>query len=97
MLVTCTADARFWQGFDTTRGVLIASNGARRVTARAVHDHLYAVPDYPATSKDGIVHFVHFEKPLIKEDDDKDTVLKQMHRLMSRVCATYVNALHATY
>jgi hypothetical protein len=43
------------------------------------------IPDYPKTSKDGVIHFIHCSKPLIADGAGKDDVRSIITQLMSGV------------
>src|SRR6267378_1276029 len=44
-------------------GAIISSNGKNKVTITEVQEHLM-MPDYPETSNEGVLHFIHSKNPI---------------------------------
>jgi hypothetical protein len=65
-------------------GAVICTNGRFAVSATEVFDHL-DIPAYPKTSVTGVIHFVHFQKPLLGEDasltEARDVIAKHMSKV----------------
>jgi hypothetical protein len=53
------------------------------------------MPEYPATGKEGIAHFIYKAIPLLSIDADKKTVREVINRYMLKVSNTY--AKHMLY
>ena len=53
------------------------------------------MPEYPATRKEGIAHFIYKAIPLLSIDADKKTVREVINRYMSKVSKTH--AKHMLY
>lgn len=69
MLNTCPIQAEI-----DKHGVIISSNGPHKITATEVQEHLI-MPDYPDTSNEGIVHFIHSKNPM--ENLSEDTSISE--------------------
>ena len=50
------------------------------------------MPEYPATKKEGIAHFIYKATPLLSIDADKKTVHEVINQYMSKV-----SNVHARY
>ena len=68
-------------------GVVIASNGKKKVIISEVQDHL-DVPEYPITDKNGVLHFIHI-KTQIDRETSIGTQWDLIGRHMSKVFRAY--------
>jgi hypothetical protein len=69
-------------------GAIISSNGQSRTIIHEIQEHLL-LPDYPHTSYEGILHFVHCENPLKGIDNtDKSSICSAFTKFMSGVSLT---------
>ena len=55
------------------------------------------MPEYPATRKEGIAHFIYKATPLLSIDADKETVRKVIKRYMSKVSNTHARHILDLY
>jgi hypothetical protein len=69
-------------------GIIISSNGPNKITATEVQEHLI-MPDYPDTSNDGIVHFVHSKNPMPEDTSSETSLYQAFTAEMSRVRTLY--------
>jgi len=53
------------------------------------------MPEYPATRKEGIAHFIYKATPLLSMDADKETVREVIKQYMSKV--SNAHARHMLY
>jgi hypothetical protein len=53
------------------------------------------MPEYPATRKEGIAHFIYTATPLLSIDADKETVREVIKQYMSKV--SNAHARHMPY
>jgi hypothetical protein len=67
-------------------GAVISSNGRSKISVSEVIDHL-VMPEYPATSENGILHFIHSENPI--QSDEKAAIQEAFTREMSKVCTAH--------
>jgi hypothetical protein len=67
----------------TEFGAIISSNGPSKISVSEVADHTL-MPEYPATSATGIVHFIHSENP-IKDYTDLSLIRDVFTTQMSKV------------
>jgi hypothetical protein len=67
---------------------LISSNGKHQVIVQEAIDYII-MPEYLATRKEGIAHFIYKVIPLLSIDADKETVREVIKQYMSKVCNTY--------
>ena len=65
-------------------GALVSSNGKHQVVVQEAIDHI-VMPEYPATRKEGIAHFIYKATPLLSIDADKKTVREVIKQYMSKV------------
>ena len=77
------AYAKHKQNAITTSGAIISSNGRSKISVSEVMDH-FIMPDYPATSENGIIHFIHCQNPI--QSEDKSSIREALSREMSKVC-----------
>ncbi|KAL2801498.1 hypothetical protein BJX63DRAFT_438812 [Aspergillus granulosus] len=72
----------------TSNGVVIARNSNHKIMIKEVQEHLL-IPEYPATSADGILHFIHEPNPYpsSKQPDllPEAEVSQIFNRLMSKI------------
>jgi hypothetical protein len=85
-------------GFDfinlAAGGLTISSNGPNNVSISEFQDHL-TIPEYPHTSGDGILHFVHLTKdPLRGVEQNKNSVGRVFTKLMSEVLHTHAKHMN---
>jgi len=52
----------------TGLSAIISSNGRSKISVAEAMDH-FTMPEYPATSENGIAHFIHSENPI--QSDEK--------------------------
>jgi len=55
------------------------------------------MPEYPATRKEGIVHFIYKVTPLLSIDADKETVHKVIKQYILKVCNTHARYMLYLY
>jgi hypothetical protein len=67
----------------TEFGAVISSNGRSKVSVAEVIDHL-TMPEYPATSENGIAHFIHSGNPI--QSDEMSAIREGFTSEMSKVC-----------
>jgi hypothetical protein len=75
-----------------TYGYVISSRGRQQVTISEVQDHLN-MPPYPATDKNGILHFIHTKSNL--EGIDESGIQAIFREQMSNVCLIYTIHIHS--
>lgn len=68
----------------TQHGAIISSNGRSKIKVAQITDQ-FLVPDYPATSDQGIAHFIHCENPIRGDADGPSVVREACARIMSKV------------
>jgi hypothetical protein len=87
MLTMCTIQDEI-----DKHGVIISSNGYNKITATEVQEHLI-IPDYPDTSNEGIIHFIHSKNPLQNTSEETSISETSLHQAftteMSRVRTLY--------
>jgi len=64
-------------------GVLVSRSSNYHVTVKEVQDHL-DIPEYPDTSPDGVLHFIHIKSKFNRED--RQSIASLFERYMSKVC-----------
>jgi len=67
---------------------LISSNSKHQVIIQKAIDYI-VIPEYPATRKEGIAHFIYKAIPLLSIDADKEIVREVIKQYMLKVCNTY--------
>ena len=82
----CIADANGLQDMIREQGAIISSNGRSQIAVREVADHL-TIPDYPETTRDGILHFIHSRNPI--EATDESSIRKTFIKQASNVSSAY--------
>lgn len=91
-MILQTACAKHRQSMFTQFGAIISSNGRSKISVSEIMDHS-TMPEYPATSANGIAHFIHSANPI--DGDEMPALREACTREMSKVCTTY--AKHMQY
>jgi len=55
------------------------------------------MPEYPATRKEGIAHFIYKETPLLSINADKETAREVIKQYMSKVSRAYAKYMLYLY
>jgi len=55
------------------------------------------MPEYPATRKEEIAHFIYKATPLLSIDADKETVREVIKQYISKVCNIYARYMLYLY
>ena len=80
-----SAYAEHIQSITQSNGLLVSTNGRHQITVSEVQDH-FMIPEYPDTSEDGILHFIHTQSAF--DSNDKKSIEKMVAEHMSKVCST---------
>ena len=75
---------------------LVSSNGKRQVIVQKAINYII-MPEYPATGKTGIAHFISVINPLLSIDTDKETVHKVIKQYILKVSITYTEHMLYLY
>ncbi len=78
----------------TEFGAIISSNGRSKISVAEAIDH-FTIPEYPATSANGIAHFIHSKNPI--QSDEMSAIREGFTSEMSKVCwayAEHIQCLH---
>src|SRR5436853_719544 len=75
-------------------GAVINLNGQSKISVLKIMDH-FMMPDYPATSENGIAHFIHYPNPV--KSEDKSAVQDAITREMSKICSACVGYMQSIY
>ena len=70
----------------TEFGAIVSSSGRSKISVSEVIDH-FIMPEYPATSENGIAHFIHSQNPI--QSDEMPAVREGFTSEMSKVCRAY--------
>ncbi len=75
----------------TETGAIISSNGRSKISVEEVIDYSM-MPEYPATSENGILHFIHCQNSM--QGEGLATARDAATREMSKVCSAYAVHMH---
>lgn len=68
---------------------IVSSSSRASVEAETIQEHV-TIPEYPATSRNGVLHIIHLGKSPLPEDSENPTLLHNTTTdLMSNVSLRY--------